>query len=80
MCGPVDATELMRQSREELDLRGVQLASVSHSGLPLTSVGGGLTQDEADIYERDLSHTSAALLIGAKPRLRLFSSDRFAYT
>jgi uncharacterized protein YjbI with pentapeptide repeats len=68
MRGPVVASDPKQQERKGLDFRGAQLSGVDLSGLPLAAMRGGLTQDEADLYGRDLSHAAAARLIGVKLR------------
>lgn len=68
MHGPVAVNDPTHSGREGLDLRGAQLAGVDLSRLPLVALRAGLTQDEADIYGRDLSHAAAARLVGAQLR------------
>lgn len=64
--GPV-APEDARK-RDGLDLRGARLTRVHLSGLPLTALRAGLTQDESDEWGRDLTHAAAARLEGAQMR------------
>ncbi|HEU0028674.1 MAG TPA: hypothetical protein VFQ25_16320 [Ktedonobacterales bacterium] len=68
MRGPVDPDDPKQAAREGLDLRGAQLVEVDLSRLPLAALRAGLTQDEADIHGRDLSHAAAASMVGAKLR------------
>jgi uncharacterized protein YjbI with pentapeptide repeats len=68
MSGPVNPDDRKQLSREGLDLRGAQLVGVHLSRLPLAGLRAGLTQDEADIHGRDLSHAAAARMTGAKLR------------
>lgn len=68
MRGPVDASDPGQRAREGLDLRGAQLAGVDLSGLPLTALRGGLTQDEQDLYGRELRYDAATHLEGAQLR------------
>lgn len=44
--GPVDWSDERQRQREGLDLRGADLSEADLSGLPLTKLRGGLTEDE----------------------------------